>query len=181
MSVYPWLELQRTPQAPPSPTGGQWEATWNPQRQQSNSVDGVGTSQGMAAKQEGEEDKQGQWEEKSTGKQKNKTALTLLDDCDQSLFPKVCSSMTLLACLGLCWFLFVQLHFPLLPCNRILVLYVPLHTIRGSFQVSFPQYLQSASCTALTLWLLSFWFYPYIFRLTPDTTTLIFSSWYPCS
>ena len=52
---------------------------------------------------------------------KNKTALTLLGDRDQSLFPKGWSSTILLACLGLCRFLSDQFHFPILPRTRILV------------------------------------------------------------
>ena len=68
VSVSLWLAIQRTPQSLSSLTGAQWTSSRNPWIQQFNSVDSVGTSQGTTAKQEGEEEKCGRWEEKPTGK-----------------------------------------------------------------------------------------------------------------
>ena len=64
-----------------------------------------------------------------------------------------------------CWLLSVIFLFPLLPCTCLLVMFLPVCTSPGYFQVFFRLYLQSASCPSLTLRLLRSWGLP--LRLPP--------------
>ena len=65
---------------------------------------------------------------------KNKTALTLIDKRYQSIFFKGLVLNNAISSLGPCWLPFVQFPFPLLTCTCLLIVYLPVHTIRGFFK-----------------------------------------------